>query len=187
MPASAWKPLRGSGVSRRVRHGRSVESTVCLRGRSRPLRHLAVDGLGHAHPTLFLTQASTRNPLDWLDYSAQRLRRENAIAEHVECFHLDALRSAMALQVALEVMLTLIANARYRHLAKPLTGGETAYPTQRCRRVLKTPARVTITDTTVRVCLRRRAHHPILLNSGLLAAPPCVPWWGHRQLHLEIA
>jgi hypothetical protein len=100
---------------------------------------------------------------------------------------LDALSSAIALQVDLDVMLTLIANALYRHLAKHLTGFETAYPKQLFRRFLNTPARVTVTDTTIRVCLRRRAHHPILLNSGLLTARPCVPWWGNRQLHLEIA
>lgn len=187
LPRSAWKPLRLSGVSRRFRHVRYVESTVRLRGLSVPLRQLAVEGLGHEQPTLFLTNDSTLKPLDWVEYYAHRMLIENSIAENVDFFHLDALSSAIVLQVDLDVMLTLIANALYRHLAKHLTGFETAYPKQLFRRFLNTPARVTVTDTTVRVCLRRRAHHPILLNSGLLAAHPCVPWWGNRQLHLEIA
>jgi hypothetical protein len=175
-----------SGVSRRFRHVRYVESTVTLRGLSVPLRQLAVEGLGHEQPTLFLTNDSTLKPLAWVECYAHRMLIENAIAENVDFFHLDALSSAIALQVDLDVMLTLIANALYRHLAKHLTGFETAYPKQLFRRFLNTPARVTVTDTTVRVCLRRRAHHPILLNSGLLTARPCVPWWGNRQLHLEI-
>ena len=164
-----------------------MESTVTWRGLSVPLRQLAVEGLGHEQPTLFLTHDSTLKPLAWVEGYAHRMLIETAMAEKVDFFHLDALSSAMALQVDLDVMLTLIANALYRHLAKHLTGFETAYPQQLLRRFLTTPARVTVTDTTVRVCLRRRAHHPILLNSGLLTARPCVPWWGNRQLHLEIA
>lgn len=187
LPASAWKPLRLSSGSRRFRHVRYVESTVRLRGLSIPRRQLAVEGLGHEHPPLFLTNDSTRKPLDWSEYYAHRRLIDNSIAENVAFFHRDALSSAIALQVDLDVMLTLIANALYRHLAKHLTGFETAYPKQLFRRFLNTPARVTVTATTVRVCLRRRAHHPILLNSGLLPACPCVPWWGNRQLHLEIA
>lgn len=187
LPRSAWKPLRLSGVSRRFHHVRYVESTVRLRGLSVPLRQLAVEGLGHEQPTLFLTHDSTLKPLDWVEYYAHRMLIENVIAENVDFFHLDALSSAIALQVDLDVMLTLIANALYRHLAKHLTEFETAYPKQLFRRFLNTPARVTVTDTQVRVCLRRRAHHPILLNIGLLTAHPCVPWWGNRQLHPEIA
>ena len=187
LPRRAWKPLRLSGVSRRFRHVRYVESTVTWRGLSVPLRPLAVEGLGHEHPPLFLTKDSPRKPLAWGACYAHRMLIENAIAENVDFFPLDALSSAIALQVDLDVMLTLIANALYRYLAKHLTGFETAYPQQLFRRFLNTPARVTVTDTKLRVCLRRRAHHPILLNSGLLTAHPGVPWWGNRQLHLEIA
>ena len=132
-----------------------VESTVTWRGLSVPLRQLAVEGLGHEQPTLFLTNDATLKPLAWVECYAHRMLIENAIAENVDFFHLDALSSAIALQVDLDVMLTLIANTLYRHSAKHLTGFETAYPKQLFRRFLNTPACVTVTDTTVRVCLRR--------------------------------
>jgi hypothetical protein len=61
---------------------------------------------------------------------------ENAIAENVDFFHLDALSSAIALQVDLDVMLTLIANALYRSLARHLEGFEKAQPKQIFRRFL---------------------------------------------------
>jgi len=38
----------------------------------------------------------------------------------------------------------------------------------------------------VRVRLSRRAHHPILLASGVLDAAPAVPWWAGRRLRLEV-
>lgn len=187
LPRSAWKTLRLSGVNRRFRQGRYYESCVILRGLSTSLRQLAVEGLGHDEPTLFLTNDPALKPRDWIERYAHRMLIENAIAENVDFFHLDALSSAIALQVDLDVMLTLIANALYRHLAKSLTGFETAYPKQLFRRFLNTPARVSVTDTAVRVRLHRRAHHPILLNSGWLKTTPAVPWWGHRRLYLEIA
>jgi hypothetical protein len=111
---------------------------------------------------------------------------ENGIAENVDFFHLDALTSSIALQVDLDVMLTLIANALYRQLARRLEGFETVQPKQLFRRFLNTPARVTVYEREVRVQLRRCAHHPILLASGALDEQVAVPWWGNRVLRLEI-
>lgn len=95
--------------------------------------------------------------------------------------------SAIALQVALDVMLTLIANALYRQVARQLKGFETAHPKQIFRRFLDTPARITVTNQHVTVQLRRRAHHPILLASNLLNSTPAVPWWQGRQLRIQIS
>ena len=185
-PPSAWKRLRLSGVNRRYRQVRYQESSVTLRGLTRPFRQLAVAGLGHDEPTLFLTNDAQLKPLDLVERYAHRMLIENAIAENVDFFHLDALTSAIALQVDLDVMLTLIANALYRQLARQLKGFETAHPKQLFRRFLDTPARLTVTDQHVTVQLQRRAHHPILLASNLLNATPAVPWWQGRQLRLQI-
>jgi hypothetical protein len=185
-PPSAWKRLRLSGVNRRYRQVRYQESSVTLRGLTRPFRQLAVAGLGHDEPTLFLTNDTQLKPLDLVERYAHRMLIENAIAENVDFFHLDALTSAIALQVDLDVMLTLIANALYRQLARHLKGFETAHPKQLFRRFLDTPARLTMTDQQVTVQLQRRAHHPILLASNLLNSTPAVPWWQGRQLRLQI-
>jgi hypothetical protein len=186
LPARAWKKRTLSGVSRRYRHVHYTESGVGLRRVSRPLRQLAVRGLGHDEPTLFLTNDSAAPPVALVQRYAQRMLIENGIAENVDFFHLDALSSAIALQVDFVVMLTLLANALYRKLAQRLTGFESAQPKQIFRRFLNAPARVTVSETEVRVRIRRLAHHPILLASGALDPTPAVPWWGGRRLHLEI-
>lgn len=185
-PPSAWKRLRLSGVNRRYRQVRYQESRVTLRGLTRPLRQLAVAGLGHEEPTLFVTNSDQLKPVELVERYAHRMLIENTIAENVDFFHLDALTSAIALQVDLDVMLTLIANALYRQVARQLKGFETAHPKQIFRRFLDTPARITVTDQHVTVQLRRRAHHPILLASNLLNSTPAVPWWQGRQLHIQI-
>jgi hypothetical protein len=181
-----WKCLRLRGTRRRFRNVRCYESKVKLRGVTTPLRQLAVAGLGHEEPTLFLTNDPDIKPLDLVERYAHRMLIENAIAENVDFFHLDALGSAIALQVDIDLMLTLIANALYRNLAGQLRGHESERPKQIFRHFLNTPARVTVTDDEVCVRLRRRTHHPLLLDSGVLDATPSVPWWEGRRLRLSV-
>jgi transposase len=186
LPKSTWTKMSLKGVSRRYKHVHYTENSAFLRGIDRPLRQIAVRGLGHEEPTLFLTNDMQSKPVALVERYARRMLIENSIAENVDFFHLDALSSAVALQVDLDVMLTLIANALYRHLAAQLTGFETAKPKQIFRRFLNTPARVTVSKNEVRVRIRRSAHHPILLASGALNTNLTVPWWQGRRLRLEI-
>ncbi|MCK4659803.1 MAG: hypothetical protein KAV82_09815 [Phycisphaerae bacterium] len=82
--------------------------------------------------------------------------------------------------------MTLVANGLYRQLAGQLKGFEAAQPKQIFRRLLNTPARVSVSKGEVQVSIRRGAHHPLLLAGGCLKATPQVPWWGGRRLHLEV-
>jgi hypothetical protein len=163
-PREQWRRGRLGGVSRRFRDVRYYESTVSLRDLQRSMRQMAVVGLGHEDPTLFVTNDEEIKPLGLVGQYAHRMLIENAIAENVNFFHLDALSSAIALQVDLDVMLT----------------------NQVFRRFLNTPARVKVTDTEVKVTLRRRSHHPVLLASGHLDSTTTVPWWEDRRPQIDI-
>ncbi|MFQ5567299.1 MAG: transposase [Paracoccaceae bacterium] len=187
LPAEHWNRMQLAGLSRRFRSVRYHETQVSLRDLKRPLRQIAVAGLGHEKPTLFLTNDHDTKALSLVERYAHRMLIENSIAENVDFFHLDALGSAIALQVDLDVLLTLVGNGLYRSLAQHLKGFETARPKQLFRRFLNAPARVNVTDDTVTVRLRRHSHHPILLASGQLDLVPAVPWWQGRRLRLEIA
>ena len=186
LPATAWKRMRLRGVSRRHRHVRYTETSVALRGLSQRLRQIAVCDLGHDEPTLFLTNDAQIKPVNLVERYAHRMLVENSIAENVDFFHLDALTSAIAIQVDLDLMLTLVANGLYRQLAQRLKGFEAARPKQIFRRFLNTPARVSVSRHDVHVSIRRCAHHPLLLAGECLDATPQVPWWQGRRLHLEI-
>ena len=111
---------------------------------------------------------------------------ENGLADAVNFLHLDALSSAVALNVSFDVLLTTMATGLYRLLARKLRGFERAQPRQIWRRFLKSPAQVRITDDEVVVELPRRAHNPILIASGLLADRTPVPWWNGRRLRFEL-
>lgn len=183
---SAWRPLRLEGVSRRYTKAHFTEQSVKPRPLRNPLRQIAVRGLGHDQPTLFLTNDFDISPKALVERYARRMLIENAFAENIDFFHLDALCSAIAIQVDFDVLLTLLANALYRQLARRLQGFENAQPAQIFRRFLDTPARVSVDEHEVRVRLRRCSHHPLLLASGVLDEQPSVPWWGGRRLKIEI-
>ena len=186
LPSSAWRRLTLHGINRQFRHAQVIETTVHLREVHRPLRQIAARGLGRDEPTLFLTNDADLRATEVVERYARRMLIENCLSENVDFFHLDALSSAIAIQVDLDVMLTLIANGLYRDLARRLERFEAAKPKQIFRRFLDTPARISVTERHVRVRLSRRAHHPILLASGVLDAAPAVPWWAGRRLRLEV-
>ena len=133
--------------------------------------------MGHAEPTLFLPPEDPLTPRELGERYAPRRRIETARAETVDVFPVEAWTSARALQGELEGMLTWIAKALYRPVARQLQGFATPHPKQLFRHVLETPARLTVTDPHVTVQLHRRAHHPLRVARKRLNATPAVPWW----------
>jgi hypothetical protein len=110
---------------------------------------------------------------------------ENELEDQVHFFHVDALSSAVAMKVDFDVTLTVIATGLYRLLGKHLHGFAHAKARQIFRRFLDTSAHVEIAGERVRVLLPRRAHNPLLIESGLLATPTAVPWWGGATIDVH--
>jgi len=151
------------------------------------LRQLLIRDLGHAEPTVLLTNDLTSSLSALITRYAQRMLIENGLADSVDFFHLDALSSAVALNVDFDVLLTLIGSGIYRLLARSLRGYERVRARQLFRRFLDTSARVTVSDAEVTVRLPRRTHNPILLDAGLIGPAVAIPWWQGRALRIEIA
>ncbi|MGH9285719.1 MAG: hypothetical protein ACRD0M_08600, partial [Acidimicrobiales bacterium] len=127
LPDSHWTTI---SLDRRGPHHRPQvhEDIVKVRGCPQPLRQLAVRGLGHDHPTLVLTNDSTSKPGRLVDRYAKRMNIEQRLEEGIRSFHLDALSSAVALNVDLDTTLTVVAQLAYDWLRRRLPGYETATP-----------------------------------------------------------
>ena len=185
-PRSAWKTVELDVPHRRFRTPRVVDQRVQLKGYKGNLRQLLIRDLGHEEPTILLTNDLKATLKTLVTRYARRMLIENGIADCVDFFHLDALSSAVALNVDFDVLLTVIASAIYRVLARTLRGYELAHARQVFRRFLDTTARVTISRHEVVVNLPRRAHNPILIDAGLIGPPTAIPWWHGRKLRFEI-
>ena len=187
LAADGWKRLQLANIGRKFRTPRALDRTIRLRGYPDPIRQIAVTDLGHDKPTLLLTNQLDAKPADLVDRYARRMVIENAIAEAIDFFHMDALSSAVPLKVDADLNFTLVAASLYRLLARRLGH---RHQTQRARTLfesfVKTTATVRIREDTVEVRLGRRAHNPLLLAAGFGDDRPKIPWWRGRKLKLVI-
>jgi len=186
LPRSAWRTVHLKAPHRKYQTPRVVDQRIPLTGYTGALRQLLIRDLGHEEPTILLTNDLTSSLAALITRYAQRMLIENGLADTVDFFHLDALSSAVALNVDFDVLLTLIGSGIYRLFARSLRGYERVRARQLFRRFLDTTARVTVSDVDVTVRLPRRAHNPILLDAGLIGPAVPIPWWQGRRLRLEI-
>ena len=183
---SAWRTIELDVPHRKFKTPRVVDQRVSLTGYDGTLRQLLIRDLGHDEPTILLSNDLTSTAKSLITGYARRMLIENGLSDSVDFFHLDALSSAVALNVDFDVLLTVIASGIYRLLARSLRGYEVAHARQVFRKFLDTTARVMVDGRDVVVNLPRRAHNPILIDAGLIGPPTPIPWWGGRRLRLEI-
>ena len=186
LPRSAWRTVELDVPHRKFRTPRVVDQRVHLKDYDGVLRQLLIQDLGHDEPTILLTNDTDSSLKALITRYAQRMLIENGLADSIDFFHLDALSSAVALNVDFDALLTVIGSGIYRKLARSLRGYEHAQARQVFRRFLDTTARVTIGRDEVVVNLPRRADNPILIDACLIGPPTAIPWWGGRKLRIEI-
>jgi hypothetical protein len=183
LPSTAWArvTLDRHGP---YRHPHVHDSIVTVRGCPSGLRQLAVRGLGHDQPTLILTNDRAAKPATLIDRYAKRMTIEQRLAESIRAFHLDALSSAVALNVDLDTTLMVWAAATYDALRRRLPGYQAATPDTIWRRFVSTRGHITLGPTEVLCQLDERAYSPVLRASDLPEVQ--VPWWDGRRLRFEI-
>jgi hypothetical protein len=160
------------------------EDTVSVRGCPVPLRQIAVRGLGHDHPTLVLTNDTSSKAAHLVDRYAKRMTIEQRLEESIRSFHLDALSSAVALNVDLDTTLTVAAGLAYDWLRRRLPGYETATPDTIWRRFVSTKGSIVLGPDEVVVRLGERTYSPVLRAAELPTV--AVPWWEGRRLYYEL-
>lgn len=182
LPPSAWRRIELEVPSRKYRTPRVWENRVSLAGRT--FRQIHVLDLGHEEPTVLLTN-ERRTAAKLITRYAQRMLIENALADAVRFFHMDALSSAVGLKVDFDMALLVLASGLYRRLARRMRGYADSYARQVFRDLIDMPGEVAIGEHEVEVRFHRRAHLPIVLASGLMEEHVEVPWWNGRRLRLS--
>ena len=113
------------------------------------------------------------------------MRIEQRLAEQIRSFHLDALSSAVALNVDLDTTLTVWAAAAYDHLRQRLPGYEAMTPDTIWRRFINTSGHITIEPHQLTCRLKNRTYSPIMRSANL--PPTEIPWWNDRPLRFQFA
>lgn len=184
-PASAWRRIALDGVTRVHKTPRILDQRIRRPHDPGDLRQLAILDLGHEAPTLLLTNQLRRSPATLIARSAQRMVIEHHIAEGINVFHMDALSSAVAINVNCDLQVTLMARSLYRLLGA--TGGHgyaAATADHIFRDLVDATATVTITASEILVLFQKRAHNPLSLARGIDRASTPIPWLGGTSLRL---
>ena len=109
---------------------------------------------------------------------------EQRLAEIIRAFSADALSSTVNLNVDLDIMLAVLAQALLAGLRIRLPGYAAVTPDVIQRRFLETPGQIITTSDAITIRLERRAYSPVLRKAGLPDAT-IVPWLGNQTLRYE--
>lgn len=188
LPASAWRQITLSSLTRAFRTPRVLDERVPLPGYAGAVRQITVIDLGHEEPTILLTNNFRSGCATLVTRYAQRMLIENGISEAIQFFHLDALSSMVGLKVDFDLQITLMASALYRLLANRV-GREYQHATAKkiFRNLLDVSATVEVREGDVVVTVDKRAHNPYLVASGLADEPTPMPWFGDKRLAIRFS
>jgi hypothetical protein len=151
------------------------------------VRQLVVTGLGRDAPTVIITNDNQIRAKPLIEHYARRMTIEQRLAEIIQAFCADALSSAVNLNVDLDVVLCVLAQALLAAFRLRLPGNYAhAAPDTLQRRFLDTPGEIITTSDGITVKINRRAYSPVLRHADL-PGDTTVPWWGGRQLRFEFA
>jgi transposase len=183
-PISAWRRIELDGVSRIYKTPRILDGRITLENYQGPLRQLVIADLGHEQPTFLLTNQLTRSAPKLIERYAQRMIIENSIADGIDFFHMDALSSAVAMKVNLDLQLTLMASSLYRLLgAKIGNGYRNAESRHIFRDFIDATATIKIDEAGIFVRFQKRAHNPLLIAADFDKVDIKVPWLQGKRIH----
>jgi transposase len=180
LPAAAWRTVTLDLPQRKYRTPRVFEQPT--QPRQRRFRQLFIKDLGHDEPTILLTNDTGATSRQLVARYARRMLIENALADAVRFFHIDALSSSVGFKVDFDMALLVLASGLYRLMACRMRGYDEAHARQIFRDLIDMTADITITEADITVRYHRRAHLPIVLASGILDQTIQVPWWNGRSL-----
>jgi hypothetical protein len=148
------------------------------------VRQLIVTGLGRDTPTVIITNDHDTTTRNLIRQYARRMTIEQRLAEIIRAFSADALSSTVNLNVDLDIMLAVLAQALLAALRARLPGYAAVTPDVIQRRFLETPGQITTTGDSITIRLERRAYSPVLRKASLPAGTR-IPWLGNRAIHYE--
>jgi hypothetical protein len=119
-------------------------------------RQFFITDLGHDEPTILLTNDANSTARSLVTRYAKHMLIENALADAVRFFHIDALSSSVGFKVDFDMALLVLASCLYRLMARRMRGYDDAQARQIFRDLIDMPANVAIADNEIRVRFHRR-------------------------------
>jgi len=152
------------------------------------VRQLVITGPGRDAPAVIITSDTGIKAQALIERYPRRMTIEQRLAEIIQASCAGALSSAASLNVDLDVVPCVLAQALTAAFRLRLPGNHAhATPDTLQRRFLDTPGEIINDgDRGVTVKINPRAYSPVLRHARL-PDDTTIPWWGGRQLRFQFA
>ena len=185
IPSEQWRRLSLNIPRRKYNNPLVYDSVVTLRDYDGGIRQIVVKDNGREQPAFIITNDFKATPKEILLKYSKRWNVENLIEEAIAFFNINALSSPILIKVHLDLLLTMIADTLYYHLAQQLRGFETCDAKTIFRHFVDMPARIQVDDKLISVRYPLRAHSPVLRSAGLHKWTPKLSWLGNRAVRFS--
>jgi hypothetical protein len=163
LPASAWRTVELDIPHRKYSTPRFYEQKARPLGRA--YRQFFITDLGHDEPTILLTNDTRSTVKQLITRYAKRMLIENALADAVRFFHIDALSSSVGFKVDFDMALLVLAS-----------GSIASWPAACAAMTMPRPARSSAISST---CRPTSPLPRTKSGCGSIAAP-IFPSFSHR-------
>jgi len=181
IPSEQWKRLTIDTPKRKYKNPQVHDSKVLLK-KYGEIRQVIMRGNGREEPAFFITNDETSSVSDIVLRYAKRWRVENSIEEAVSFFCLNALSSPILIKIHFDVVLTMIADTLYYHLAQSLRGFENCNAEKIFRHFVDVPAKIEVQADEIIVRYPLRSHNPVLRSARLDTYTKPISWLGNRKM-----
>lgn len=182
IPHEKWKKITIDSPKRKFKCPRIYDENVMLEGYG-TIRQIIMKDNGREEPAFFITNDFIRRAQTLVQLYSKRWNVENSIEEAISFFNLNALSSPILIKIHFDVLLTMIADTLYYHLAQSLKGFEKCNAEKIFRHFIDMPATIKITGQEINIRYPLRAHSPVLRSAGLDKWAPAISWLGERKLN----
>ena len=181
---SQWKRITVDSPRRKYKHPKVYDSKIELRDYGQ-IRQIVMKDNGREDPAFFITN-DMKSPVQTIvERYAKRWNVENVIEEAVSFFNLNALSSPILIKVYYDVVMTMVADTLYYHLAQSLRGFENCNAERIFRHFIDIPAKISVQGDVITVKYPLRAHSPVLRAAKLDKWIPRISWLGNRKLNFQ--
>lgn len=181
IPSSEWKKVRIDSPKRKFKNPMINDSMTHLEQYGE-IRQIIMKGNGREEPAFFITNDLKSKASQIVLRYSQRWRVENSIEEAVSFFNLNSLSSPILIKIHFDVLLTMIADTLYYHLAQNLRGFEHCDANKIFRHFIDMPAKIKVGSDKISIQYPLRSHSPVLRSAGLDKWAPPISWLGNRKL-----
>lgn len=182
LPPDAWKNVRVPCADSKARLLTINDSRVYLRAYGKELRQIAIKGHGKIKPALLITNDLETSQIDLIRKYAKRWLIEKTISEQTHFFHLNRVSSSMVIKVDFDLVMTILAHNLYRLFAADLPGYERCAASTLYERFIHNGGSITMDGPQIQISLRKKRHHPMLLEALAPFSHMRIPWIGERTV-----